>query len=215
MVRVPAYEDLPELGAAAMVKPAPRSGSSTPRARRSSRTSCPERLHRAQQVHRARGRDHPRGDGRAGARQRRSAPRSRRWSSPSSSAAGAGAASAVPGGEATPRRRRRRPARAAGRGGGRRARAGVSAGFRATSRGCARHTTRAHRVDATGARWTRRRLRTRRVAARAATVDPPPSATRRATCAKVAAYRRNLAQAFRSDESLRARRGRLGGGLRP
>ena len=125
-------------------------------------------------------------------------------------AAEAGAASAVPGGAGDA---------GAGAGAGLPAplaeevaaaqRAGVSAGFRGdVARLHEAHDACAHRVDATeraldaeatedeacrgaygGDKWTR----------------PPSAALSRNLREKVAAYRQNLAQAFRSDESLRAR----------
>ena len=213
MVRVPAYEDLPELGAAAMVKPAPPAPESLDAAGETLFSNIvPESgftaLSKYTELVDATIREET--DVLALASDEARAALAEMELPELLIAAEAGAASAVPGGAGDA---------AAAAGAGLPAplaeevaaaqRAGVSAGFRGdVARLREAHDACAHRVDATeraldaeatedeacrgaygGDKWTR----------------PPSAALSRNLREKVAAYRQNLAQAFRSDESLRAR----------
>lgn len=213
MVRVPAYEDLPELGAAAMVKPAPPAPESLDAAGETLFSNIvPESgftaLSKYTELVDATIREET--DVLALASDEARAALAEMELPELLIAAEAGAASAVPGGAGDA---------GAGAGAGLPAplaeevaaaqRAGVSAGFRGdVARLREAHDACAHRVDATeraldaeatedeacrgaygGDKWTR----------------PPSAALSRNLREKVAAYRQNLAQAFRSDESLRAR----------
>jgi programmed cell death 6-interacting protein len=213
MVRVPAYEDLPELGAAAMVKPAAPAPESLDAAGETLFSNIvPESgftaLSKYTELVDATIREET--DVLALASDEARAALAEMELPELLIAAEAGAASAVPGGAGDA---------GAGAGAGLPAplaeevaaaqRAGVSAGFRGdVARLREAHDACAHRVDATeraldaeatedeacrgaygGDKWTR----------------PPSAALSRNLREKVAAYRQNLAQAFRSDESLRAR----------
>ena len=213
MVRVPAYEDLPELGAAAMVKPAPPTPESLDAAGETLFSKIvPESgfkaLSKYTELVDATIREET--DVLALASDEARAALAEMELPELLVAAEAGAGSVIPGGA--------RDA-AAGAGAGLPAplaeevaavqRVGVSAGLRGdVARLREAHEACAHRVDATeraldaeatedeacrgayGAdKWTR----------------PPSSALTRNLRDKISAYRQNLAQAFRSDESLRAR----------